>query len=144
MAPLWLTFYQFLVLYIEKSPFLEILCYGSEEVGFQTRVILDLWVMVFHAMVAFGLGLDFLLKSIWPCCEPAIKLRKIYFLSVYLQAILSQTFLSLNVWTFGFYFDRFNSICHITPKQLFQYFMVSMCLKIDWFNLAMLSVSLHT
>ena len=44
------------------------LCYGPEQVGFQTRVILDLWGMVFHAMVAFGLGLDLLFKSIWACC----------------------------------------------------------------------------
>ena len=44
--------------------FLEFLCYGPEQVGFQTRVILDLWGMVFHAMVAFGLGLDLLFKFI--------------------------------------------------------------------------------
>ena len=31
-------------------------------------MILDLWGMVFHAMVAFGLGLDLLFKSIWACC----------------------------------------------------------------------------
>ena len=48
---------------------MEFLCYGPEQVGFQTRVILDLWGMVFHAMVAFGLGLDLLFKSIWACCE---------------------------------------------------------------------------
>ena len=45
------------------------LCYGPEQVGFQTRVILDLWGMVFHAMVAFGLELDFLLDSISTYCE---------------------------------------------------------------------------
>ena len=57
-----------LVLHIEKKAFLEILCYGPKEVGFQTRVILDLLGMAFHAMVAFGLGCDFLLKSISTYC----------------------------------------------------------------------------
>ena len=33
-----------------------------KQVGFQTRVILDLWGMAFHAiMVSIGLGLDFYL-----------------------------------------------------------------------------------
>ena len=55
-------------MYIEKKAFFEILCYGPEEVGFQTRVILDLWGMVFHAMVVFGLEVILLLESIWACC----------------------------------------------------------------------------
>ena len=51
---------------------MEFLCYGTQQLGFQGRVILDLWGMVFHAMVAFGLELDFLFKSIWACCEIGI------------------------------------------------------------------------
>ena len=69
MACYWLKFYQFLVLYIEKKAFLEFLCYGTQQVGFQGRVILDLWGMVFHAMDAFCLEVDFLLDSISACCD---------------------------------------------------------------------------
>ena len=48
---------------------MEFLCYGTQQVGFQARVILDLWGMVFHAMVAFCLEVDFLLDFISACCE---------------------------------------------------------------------------
>ena len=47
---------------------MEFLCYGTQQLGFQARVILDLWGMVFHAMVAFCLEVDFLLNSISTCC----------------------------------------------------------------------------
>ena len=47
---------------------MEVLCYGLEEVGFQARVILNLWGMVFHTIVAFGLELDFLLDFISAYC----------------------------------------------------------------------------
>ena len=42
MVPWWFIFYQFLVLYIEKNPFLKFFYYVPEFLGFQTRVILDL------------------------------------------------------------------------------------------------------
>ena len=47
---------------------MEFLCYGTQQVGFQGRVILDLWGMVFHAMDAFCLEVDLLLDSISACC----------------------------------------------------------------------------
>ena len=40
-----------------------------EFLGFQTRVILDLWGVPFHAMVVFGLVPDFLIKSTSASCE---------------------------------------------------------------------------
>ena len=68
MAPLWFRFYLFLVLYIEKISFLKILCYGPEVVGFQTKVILDLWGMTFHAGIVVALEVRLLLDFIWACC----------------------------------------------------------------------------
>ena len=64
MAPWRFIFYQFLVLYIEKISFLKILCYGTYVVGFQTMVIMDLWGMAFHAVVAIALILSLLFISI--------------------------------------------------------------------------------
>ena len=72
MAPFWFRFYQFLVLYIEKISFLKILCYGPEVVGFQTKVILDLWGMTFHAVVIIALVLALLLESISAYCVVAL------------------------------------------------------------------------
>ena len=40
-----------------------------EFLGFQTRVILDLWGVPFHAMVVFGLVPDLLIKSTSGYCE---------------------------------------------------------------------------
>ena len=51
---------------------MEFLCYGTQQVGFQARVILDLWGMVFHAMVAFCLEVDFLLDFISACCDQTV------------------------------------------------------------------------
>ena len=76
MAPFWFRFYQFLVLYIEKISFLKILCYGPEVVGFQTKVILDLWGMTFHAAVIIALVLALLLESISAYCENFMFSRK--------------------------------------------------------------------
>ena len=61
-------FCQFLLLFVEKISFLKILCYGTYVVGFQTRVILDLWGMTFHAMVVIALILALLLESISAYC----------------------------------------------------------------------------
>ena len=63
MAPWWLKFYQFLVLYIEKNTFLKFFYYVPDFVGFQTRVILDLYGVPFHPMVVVGSEHDFSIKS---------------------------------------------------------------------------------
>ena len=49
---------------ISKSLFLKNLCIGTQCGGFQFLLILDLWGIIFHAVVVFGLGKDFLSKSI--------------------------------------------------------------------------------
>ena len=45
------------------------LCSGSQFGGFQFLMILDLWGISFHALVVFGLGKNFLLKSALGHCE---------------------------------------------------------------------------
>ena len=51
-----------------KNRYLKILCYGPEVVGFQTRVIMDLWGMAFHAVVVIALILSVLFISTSTCC----------------------------------------------------------------------------
>ena len=68
MAPWWLKFYQFLVLYIEKNTFLKFFYYVPDFVRFQTRVILDLYGVPFHAMVVVGSEHDFSIKSASAYC----------------------------------------------------------------------------
>ena len=69
MAHYRFRFYQFFVLYVEKISFLKILFYGPEVVGFQTKVILDLWGMTFHAAVVIALVLALLLELISAYCD---------------------------------------------------------------------------
>ena len=70
MAPWWLKFYQFLVLYIEKNTFLKFFYYVPDFVRFQNRVILDLYGVPFHAMVVVGSEHDFSIKSASAYCVP--------------------------------------------------------------------------
>ena len=71
MVPWWFIFYQFLVLYIEKNTFLEFFYYVPDFVRFQTRVILDLYGVPFHAMVVVGSEHDFSIKSASAYCVEA-------------------------------------------------------------------------
>ena len=68
MAPCWLKFYQFLVLYIEKNTFLKFFYYVPDFVRFQNRVILDLYGVPFHAMVVVGSEHDFSINSTSAYC----------------------------------------------------------------------------
>ena len=51
-----------------KNQFLKNLCSGIQCEGFQFLLILDLWGVSFHAVVVFGLGKDFLFKSVLGRC----------------------------------------------------------------------------
>ena len=64
MAPWWLKFYQFLVLYIEKNTFLKFFYNVPDFVRFQTRVILDLYGVPFHPMEMVGSEHDFQLQGV--------------------------------------------------------------------------------
>ena len=44
------------------------LCSGTQCGGFQFLLILDLWVIRFHAVEAFGLGKNLLFKSVLGHC----------------------------------------------------------------------------
>ena len=63
-----MKFCQFLVLHFEKKAFLKILCYGTYVVGFQTRVIIDLLGMAFHAVIVIALFLTSLFILVSTCC----------------------------------------------------------------------------
>ena len=84
---------------------MEFLCYGTQQVGFQARVILDLWGMVFHAMVAFCLEVDVLLNSISTCCDGRVNSVK---LEVVCKAII-RIVMSLMVFFAGI--DRNQASC---------------------------------
>ena len=47
---------------------MKILWYGTYVVGFETKLIVDLWGMAFHAMVVIALFLVLLLNSILSHC----------------------------------------------------------------------------
>ena len=42
---------------------------GTHRGGFQLLLILDLWGISFHAVLAFGLGKDLLFKSVLGHCD---------------------------------------------------------------------------
>ena len=45
------------------------LCIGTQCVGFYFLQILDLWDIIFHAVIVFGLGKNLLIKSVLGSCE---------------------------------------------------------------------------
>ena len=49
---------------IRKNHFLKNLCSGTHRGGFQFSLILDLWGIIFHAVVVIGLGKNLLFKSV--------------------------------------------------------------------------------
>ena len=53
---------------ISKNQFLKNLSSGSQRGGFQFLLNLDLWGISFHAMVVFGLGKNFSIKSVLGHC----------------------------------------------------------------------------
>ena len=52
----------FIKIYVEERPS------GTHRGGFQFLLILDLWGISFHDVVVFGLGKDFLFKSVVGHC----------------------------------------------------------------------------
>ena len=63
------------------------LCSGTQCGGFQFLLILDLWGISFNAVIVFGLGKDFLFKSVLGHCDVyiSIDLRSLYHLQEYIQ-----------------------------------------------------------
>ena len=55
--------------HISKIQFLNNLCSGTQCGRFQFLQILDLWGINFHAVVVFGLGKNFLFKSVLGHCD---------------------------------------------------------------------------
>ena len=63
--------------HIDQNRFLKNYSYVPEFVGFQTRVILDLWGVPQHAMMVLGLEHNFSFKSSWAYCGASENIQKI-------------------------------------------------------------------